>query len=132
MLHRTRNAALQTHAFNFAAATAIILLKQRGTTAHSARKIPRLATRRFNMASYNVKSHSDFAGYDVPAENGAIGGVRRVLRNVSAWSQERRAYNQAAFELSGLSDRDLADIGIARCDIPSIAREAAQAKKVGC
>ena len=82
------------------------------------------------MASYNAKSHSDFAGYDVPAENGAIGGVRRVLRNLSAWSQERRAYNQAAYELSALSDRDLADIGVARCDIPSIARDAAKTKRV--
>lgn len=81
------------------------------------------------MASYNAKSHTDFAGYDVPAEHGAMGGVRRVLRNLSAWSQQRRAYNQAAFELNALSDRDLADIGIARCDIPSIARDAAKAKK---
>jgi uncharacterized protein YjiS (DUF1127 family) len=37
------------------------------------------------------------------------------------WSNERITFN----ELSRLTDRDLRDIGIARCDINSIAKETA-------
>jgi uncharacterized protein YjiS (DUF1127 family) len=80
------------------------------------------------MAAYNVKSHAAFAGYDLPETNGALGGIRRAFQGLAVWSAERHAYNEAVFELSALSDRDLADIGIARCDIPAVAREAAKAK----
>ncbi|WP_088347174.1 MULTISPECIES: DUF1127 domain-containing protein [Rhodomicrobium] len=78
------------------------------------------------MSAYNVKAHPAFAGYDLPAANGAVGRVRRAVQNFAAWSAERRAYRQAVFELEQLSERDLADIGIARADIPSIARNAAK------
>lgn len=37
----------------------------------------------------------------------------------------REVYRQTFDELSALSDRDLADLGIARASIPSVAREAA-------
>lgn len=80
------------------------------------------------MAAYNVKAHPAFAGYDLPEANGALVRVRRAVQNLSAWAQERRSYKQAVFELNELSDRDLADIGIARCDIPAVAREAAKAQ----
>jgi uncharacterized protein YjiS (DUF1127 family) len=90
--------------------------------------IPYLAQRRFVMAAYNVKAHPAFAGYDVPASNGALGGFRRAVQSLAAWSHERRSYNRAVFELDQLSDRDLADIGIARCDIPAVARETAKAE----
>lgn len=43
---------------------------------------------------------------------------------LGAWLERRRQYNHTHGELSRLSDRDLADIGIARCDIPMIAAEA--------
>ena len=40
----------------------------------------------------------------------------------------RRVYNQTVAELNHLSDRDLADLGLARANIGDIAREAAYAK----
>lgn len=39
--------------------------------------------------------------------------------------ERRRVYNQTRFELNGLSDRDLADLGLARASIADIAYEAA-------
>lgn len=38
---------------------------------------------------------------------------------------KRGVYNTTRRELSALSDRDLTDLGIARCDINRLAREAA-------
>jgi uncharacterized protein YjiS (DUF1127 family) len=81
------------------------------------------------MPAYNVKAHPAFAGYDLPETNSALNGVRRIFVNWAAWSDERHAYRQAVSELSALSDRNLADIGIARCDIPAVAREAARSKR---
>jgi uncharacterized protein YjiS (DUF1127 family) len=40
----------------------------------------------------------------------------------------RAVYNQTVRELLILSDRELADLGISRYDIPAIAREAAYGK----
>ena len=76
--------------------------------------------------SYNVKTHPAFAGYDLPEAGRLQGWVGRALRNLAVWSAENRAYHNTFNELSTLSDRDLADIGIARTDIPAIARDAAQ------
>tara|TARA_R110002096_G_scaffold22170_12_gene71647 strand:+ start:13459 stop:13674 length:216 start_codon:yes stop_codon:yes gene_type:complete len=42
-----------------------------------------------------------------------------------AAAQRRKKYNQVFNELSALSNRDLADIGIARRNIPDIARQSA-------
>ena len=42
--------------------------------------------------------------------------------------ERRRVYTQTMFELNGLSDRDLADLGLARCMIAQVAREADYAK----
>lgn len=81
------------------------------------------------MSAYNVKTHPAFAGYDIPASQGAESGLRRLARSFAAWSAERRAYREAVFELEQLSERDLADIGIARADIPSVARNAAKAAR---
>lgn len=39
--------------------------------------------------------------------------------------QRRRVYLQTLNELNGLSDRDLADLGIARSELSTVAREAA-------
>jgi uncharacterized protein YjiS (DUF1127 family) len=75
--------------------------------------------------AYNVKTHPAFAGYDLPQTNTGFGGVRGLFRTLALWSAEKRAYNDTVAELDALSDRDLADIGVARCDIPAIAREAA-------
>ena len=74
------------------------------------------------MSSYDVKTHPAFAGYELEGENGVNNAVRRFFRRISVWSAERRAYLNAITELESLSDRDLADIGIARCDIPDVVR----------
>lgn len=39
--------------------------------------------------------------------------------------QRRRVYNQTRFELHGLSDRDLTDLGLSRANISEVARAAA-------
>lgn len=39
--------------------------------------------------------------------------------------RRRKAYNRTSAELSACSDRDLNDLGIARTDIPRLARDAA-------
>jgi uncharacterized protein YjiS (DUF1127 family) len=45
-----------------------------------------------------------------------------VIRFLQAWKR----YNRSLSELSRLGDRDLADIGISRSDIPRIAWESSQ------
>jgi uncharacterized protein YjiS (DUF1127 family) len=45
------------------------------------------------------------------------GGLAATLAYLSKQAESRRVYR----ELSGLSDRDLADIGISRSDVPRIA-----------
>ena len=42
--------------------------------------------------------------------------------------ERRRVYTQTVAELTNLSDRDLADLGLARANIGAIAREAAYTK----
>lgn len=42
--------------------------------------------------------------------------------------ERRRVFNQTVAELSNLSDRDLADLGLVRANIADIAREAAYLK----
>jgi uncharacterized protein YjiS (DUF1127 family) len=46
-----------------------------------------------------------------------------IIRFLQAW----RRYNQSLNELSRLGDRELADIGISRSDIPSVAWKSANA-----
>ncbi|MCA8880472.1 MAG: DUF1127 domain-containing protein [Rhodobacteraceae bacterium] len=43
------------------------------------------------------------------------------------WNARRAVFRQVTDELSVLSDRDLADLGFSRLDIPRVAREAAAA-----
>lgn len=43
----------------------------------------------------------------------------------------RRRYRQTVFELSNCSDRELHDMGIARCDIRRLARESEETKTNG-
>lgn len=52
-----------------------------------------------------------------------------ALVKVASQSMQRRVlYLQTLHELNGLSDRDLSDLGLARADLASVAREAAYAK----
>ncbi|HZP75199.1 MAG TPA: DUF1127 domain-containing protein [Pseudolabrys sp.] len=48
-----------------------------------------------------------------------------VIRFLQAWKR----YNKSLRELSRLGDRELADIGISRSDIPSVAWDAATATR---
>lgn len=52
-------------------------------------------------------------------------GIARRVSYSWAWYQD---YRETAHELNGLSDRELNDIGIPRCDIPMIAAQAANDK----
>ena len=54
-----------------------------------------------------------------------IGGLRAMGARVEDWSRRRAAYAETLAELSGLSDRDLADLGFSRADLRAIARDAA-------
>jgi uncharacterized protein YjiS (DUF1127 family) len=74
------------------------------------------------MSAYNVKAHPAFSGYDFAGEGSSANGMRGLFARVAKWREQRRSYQQLLFELEGLSDRDLADIGISRFDIPAIAR----------
>lgn len=61
------------------------------------------------------------------ASPGPIGGrIREFLaerhRSILDALARERSCRQAIFELSGYSDRELADMGIARCDIPRLVR----------
>ncbi len=51
-----------------------------------------------------------------------------VLALIKAQIARRAVYNQTVRELVVLTDRELADLGIARVDIPGVAREAAYGK----
>lgn len=51
--------------------------------------------------------------------------VDGLYARYAAWARRRAAYLQTWRELDGLNDRELADIGFSRSDIPQIARDAA-------
>jgi uncharacterized protein YjiS (DUF1127 family) len=53
------------------------------------------------------------------------GFVSAIAARLSLWLRRREAYAQTVAELEVLTDRDLNDLGIARCDIRRLAREAA-------
>lgn len=59
-----------------------------------------------------------------PASAFNLDAIRTSVQNFVA---RRKAYALAFNELSSLNDRELADIGINRTDIPAIARETADA-----
>lgn len=50
--------------------------------------------------------------------------LTQLVRFLRSW----RRYNQSVRELSRLGDRELADIGISRSDIPAIAWDASHAR----
>jgi uncharacterized protein YjiS (DUF1127 family) len=47
--------------------------------------------------------------------------MNKLLKRIAVAIRKHNRYNRTVRELSYLSDRDLADLGINRCDIPSIA-----------
>ena len=68
----------------------------------------------------------------VNSTRAASGGIENRLsafsRYIRAAMVRRRMYIQTARELNALTDRELADLGIHRADIPQIATEAACGK----
>lgn len=80
------------------------------------------------MAVYQVKAHAVHGTYTDGAANGLSDRVRHGMAKIGNWLQARRSYYNSVAELSAMSDRDLADIGISRSDIPAVARQAARAK----
>jgi uncharacterized protein YjiS (DUF1127 family) len=81
-----------------------------------------LAERRYVMSAYQMKAHTAYAGYEDQREQGFSNHIRRSFVKFADWLKARRAYHRAVAELEAMSDRDLADIGIVRCDIPAILR----------
>jgi uncharacterized protein YjiS (DUF1127 family) len=75
---------------------------------------PKLLPKNWNSPIF-VENKSGKSGKRVPM----FAHIIRVLRE---WNH----YNRSLNELSRLSDRELADIGISRCDIPRVAWNAAQ------
>lgn len=62
------------------------------------------------------------------ASHGLVDRFAALSSQVKEAIQRRRVYNQTARELSALSNRDLADLGIHRAMITRIALEAAYGK----
>lgn len=50
------------------------------------------------------------------------------IANLKAAFARRAVYMQTVRELNALTDRELADLGISRLDVPTLAREAAYGK----
>ena len=62
------------------------------------------------------------------ARNGLADRFSTLTETIRTLLRQRRLYAQAVSELSNLSDRDLADLGISRLSIADVAREAAYGK----
>ena len=59
---------------------------------------------------------------------GIVDRISAFARDLSARRAQYRVYTQTINELSALSNRDLADLGLGRSEIPSVAHEAAYGK----
>lgn len=58
-------------------------------------------------------------------EFGFANRFESAMDSLRLFRARRAAYRQTHYELSILSERDLADLGISRADIPTLARQAA-------
>jgi len=47
--------------------------------------------------------------------------MNKLVKRIAIAIRKHKRYNRTVRELSYLTDRDLADLGINRCDIPNIA-----------
>ena len=64
---------------------------------------------------------------DAPAGSGGpFDGLRRAAASLNEVRRARAEYRRVYDELAGLSDRDLADLGIRRSDIAGVARAASR------
>jgi uncharacterized protein YjiS (DUF1127 family) len=62
------------------------------------------------------------------ARGGLLARLALLKDGIATAVQQRRTYSRTLAELNALSDRELADLGIARLAIPDIAHEAAYGK----
>lgn len=79
---------------------------------------PERRTGKLNMSTQTLN------GYGVIAQSGQRPGL---FARVAAWLDEQRRYRRTVDELSQLSDRELADIGLYRDDIEQVARRSCYA-----
>lgn len=62
------------------------------------------------------------------AETGIMDRISAFARELSARRAQYRVYSRTVNELAALSNRDLADLGLSRSQIESVAHEAAYGK----
>ena len=70
-----------------------------------------------------------FFSHDLPACAG-LAPVPGIVSGVRAWLKRRIEISRIERELLAYTDRDLADLGLRRCDIPNIARRAVDGQNV--
>lgn len=46
--------------------------------------------------------------------------MTKIISNLNSWLKRQERIRNAVRELNALSDRDLSDIGISRCDIKKV------------
>jgi uncharacterized protein YjiS (DUF1127 family) len=49
--------------------------------------------------------------------------MTQVLGNITSWLKRQEKLRRTVRELAALSDRELSDIGLSRCDIYNVAKE---------
>jgi uncharacterized protein YjiS (DUF1127 family) len=82
------------------------------------------------MSTYQIKTHPAYARYEDHGADGLVHRIRNSFIKFRNWLHDRNEYRKAVEELYAMTDRDLADIGIVRCDIEAIVRQSRNAKSV--
>jgi uncharacterized protein YjiS (DUF1127 family) len=83
------------------------------------------AVLRRNIIAFQAPEHPYFPGQPSHRRRAGLKRKRTVMfANLVRLIREWKRYNQSLNELSRLGDRELADIGISRCDIPRVAWDA--------
>jgi uncharacterized protein YjiS (DUF1127 family) len=80
---------------------------------------------RRNIIAFQAAQHPYFPGDTI--HRPSAGAIKRnvMFASIVRFIREHRRYNQSLSELSRLGDRELADIGLSRSDIPWVAWNAA-------
>jgi uncharacterized protein YjiS (DUF1127 family) len=77
---------------------------------------------RRNIITFQVREQPYFPGNQITGVSAGITRKRPVMfANLVRAIRQWKRYNQSLTELSRLGDRELADIGISRSDIPRVA-----------
>lgn len=67
----------------------------------------------------NTITHNDTAAF---AGSGAYGAAPSLRDRFAAWNERRRTIARITRELNTYTERQLADLGLSRGDIPDVAR----------